>query len=131
DLQRVLFEVCSLRTYVRCGQRETGWQLSLNAQIPLLNVALGMMIPVHLSDGLNRLRQELLRAQYSQASAGRGRDTLGKGQRNRIVGMSAVDCTGVGRPRSVHHVIDGIESERDVTGYPEDAIAAAHNHLRR
>src|SRR5215471_17918700 len=45
--------------------------------------------------------------------------------------MSAVDRTGVGRPGSVHHVIDGIESERDVSWYPEDAVAAANNHLWR
>src|SRR5260370_40576271 len=121
----------SLGADVSSGKQEAGWKLSLHTQVPLLDVAVGMVSTIHLGDRLHHLREKLLRALSSQGATGRRRNTVREWKRNRVVGMRSIHRSGVGRTGGIHHVVVRVQGKRNIVGNPEYSVPASHNGLRR
>src|ERR1700687_455717 len=85
-----------------------------------------MMKAVHFGDRLHDLRQELLRARVAETAAGRRRDAIRKWKSDGIIRMSSVYRSGVSRSGRVHHIVDGIQRERNIVRNPKDPIASAN-----
>src|SRR6266436_6312923 len=114
----------SLGAHVSCRKQEPSGDLLLDAQVPLLNITATIMSAIDLRDRLHDLRKKLLRALRPKTASRRRKDAIREGQRDRIIRMSSIHSPGVGCTARINHVIDRVQSKRDVVGHPENSLAA-------
>src|SRR5882724_1133936 len=117
----------SFGAHVSRRKQEPSGDLLLDTQVPLLNVTATIVSAIDLGDRLHDLRKKLLRATRPKTASRRRRDAIREGQRDRIIRMSSIHSPGVGCTARINHVIDRVQSKRDVVGHPENSIAAAND----
>src|ERR1700740_3675747 len=120
----------SLGAHICDRQEEPGGQLAFYVQVPLLDVPTRMVAGIHLGDGLHDLSQILLRSLNSQTASGWQRDSRRERKSDGAHGMRSVHGAEISCGAGVDHIVQGIESKRDVVWNPEDSVATAYHRFR-
>src|SRR5271156_5247546 len=101
----------AFRTHIRDRTKEAPRQVALNIQVPLLDVALGMISEISNGGILDHLGCVLLCAQGAQSSPNRRDDAGKEGSVDGVDRYGAIDGAVVGRGGIVDQIVVRIEAE--------------------
>src|ERR1035438_990370 len=121
----------SLGAHVGSGEKDLAGDLSLDAQIPLLNVTAAIMSAVDLRNRLRNLRKKLLGALGAKTATGRERYPVRERQGDRVIRMSSVHRAGVGGWTGIDHVVDRVQRKGNIARHPENSVTAAYHGFWR